>query len=505
MKKLLVKNSLFGIYQSIINILLVFIVVPVFIKMLGSESYGVFALVIVVGNLNTFTNLGLTNALVKFISEQGKSSESNIDIIASLVLTIVLILPLTIIAISFNKFVLLEVLGVPLNLFQDAKWLYYWILSANFFLLIGQIFKSILDALQKIYITSLIQAIYNILYWCLILIALLLGHGLLEIGLVIFISAFIWLLIIMIISLNEWGKISLVGLRNNFKTNAKKQLKYGLKIYTGGLIGFFSEPLMKILVSNYIGVTEVGFFDIALKLRNQLWGIISKIFYPLFPFISEQKDKIIVRKYIHDLEQKAFFIVVPIIAIIIIVMHPFVSVWLGNNVEIISLTAIFIIVFYLLGSSTVVPIYQFLLSKNLAEKTIIIQFFNTVFYLAFFFLSVKVLGYYALILSYFAAIMSSFILSLYYQKKYLDSLIFNSTSQIVKLLFSFIILIAAGVVLKGFLDGHNILIIITIPIFLTLLTILLYKFFHLIKIEDIHRYFGRDNLISKVLVNIYNT
>ena len=117
MKKILVKNSLFGVGQAIINLLLVFIAIPIFIKMLGSESYGVFALVMVIGNLNTFTNLGLTSALIKYIAEQGKNEESNTDIIVNLVLMIAVILPLTIIVIYFNKFILLDILKVPSSTF----------------------------------------------------------------------------------------------------------------------------------------------------------------------------------------------------------------------------------------------------------------------------------------------------------------------------------------------------------------------------------------------------
>jgi O-antigen/teichoic acid export membrane protein len=442
--------------------------------------------------------------LVKFIAEQGKSEESNIDILVNLILMIAAMLPITLIVAYFDKFILLDLLKIPLKIFGEAKWLYLWILWANFLLLVGQVFKSILDALQKVYITSLQQIIYNILYWGLILIALLLGYKLQVIGFAIFITAFIWLIITVISAMKEWGKLSFTNLKRNFKNAAKKQLNYGLKIYASGLIGFFYEPLSKILISNFIGIAEVGFYDIALKLRNQLWGLIAKIFYPLFPFISGQKDKAIVRKYVHDLEQKTFLIVLPIIAIVILLMHPFIGIWLGKNVDIISITAILIISFHLIGS-TVIPNYQFLLAKNLAQKTIIIQFSNVAFNTLFFFASVYFIGYYALILGNVAAILSSFILSLYYQKKYLNSLIFDSISQVKKLISSFIILVLIGFIIKMFLNGHNILILIIVPIVLAPITLLLYKVFRLINVEDIYRYFGKNNKVSKVLASIYST
>jgi O-antigen/teichoic acid export membrane protein len=504
-KRLLVKNSVFGLVQAIINLLLVFFVIPVFIHILGSESYGVFALVMIIGNLNTFTNLGLTSALVKFIAEQGKSEESDIDILVNLILMIAAILPLTIIVLYFDKFILLNLLKIPLKIFVEAKWLYFWLLWANVLLLVGQVFKSVLDALQKVYITSLQQVIYNLLYWGLILISLLLGFNLPEIGLAIFISAFVWLIITLISVLKEWGKISYYGLNKNFKNAAKKQLNYGLKIYASGMIGFFYEPLSKILISNFIGVTEVGFYDIALKIRGQLWGFIAKIFYPLFPFISEQKDHSIVRKYVHDLEQKTFLIVVPIIAIVILLMYPFIVIWLGKDVDIISITAAVIISFHLIGSSTVIPNYQFLMAKNLAQKTIILQLSNVVFNALFFLVSVYFLGYYALIVGNVVAIISSFILSLYYQKKYLDSLIFDSLSQVIKLISSFIILVLIGFFLKVFLDGNNIVILIIVPVVIAPITLLLYKIFGLVKLEDIYRYFGKNSQVSNFMARIYSS
>jgi len=86
-----------------------------------------------------------------------------------------------------------------------------------------------------------------------------------------------------------------------------------------------------------------------------------------------------------------------------------------------------------------------------------------------------------------------------------DSLIFDSFSQVLKLIALFFILILLGYIIKMVLDGHNILMIIVIPLILLPITILLYKVFGLVRLEDIHRYFGTNNKISKVLGNIYST
>ena len=503
MKKTLIYNSIFGVLQLVVNVVLIFLTIPLFIKMLGIETYGIFSLIMIFGNLNVLVNLGLNSGLIKFIAEQGKTKESNVDILVALILVAILILPLTFLAIYFNEFILINILNISQHDFLDAKCFFIWVIIANAILIIGQIFKAILDGIQKIHITSIQQTIYSVLYWVLILITLKLGYRLPEIGISIFLAAFIWFLLTFISVIKIWGGIHYNFDISSIRFSARKQLKYGLQIYSGGLIAFLYEPLSKLLVSHFIGISAVGFYDIALKLKNQIWGIIATIFYPLFPFISEQKDFTVIRKYVHDIEQKIFLMITPMIAMSILLMRSFITIWIGNNVEIISITSIFLISFHLIGS-TVIPNYQFLLAKNLVGKTLILQFSNVIFNTIFFLLTIPFLGYYSLIAGSIAAIMSSFFLSIYYQKKYLNSMIFDSYLQIIKILTTFLILITIGYLFVYLLKGHNILILIIIPIILIPLTLLCYKIFGLINKADIYRYLGKENKLSISIALFFN-
>ena len=103
-KKVLINNSISGVCQLVITALLTFFSIPVFIHKLGTDLYGVFALVSVIGNLNLFTNLGLDVSLTKFIAEQGKSTESDKDILVSLILSSSIIVPVSIIAYLLRSF-----------------------------------------------------------------------------------------------------------------------------------------------------------------------------------------------------------------------------------------------------------------------------------------------------------------------------------------------------------------------------------------------------------------
>jgi len=491
MRKLLVKNSLSGVLQSLINLVLVFAVIPVFIKMLGTEEYGVFSLIMVVGNLNVFTNLGLTRALVKFLAEQGKVQESHYDIVVTFLLTVCILLPITLAAAYFNKFILLNILKIPITFFDDARIFYLFLLGANFLIISGQVSKAILDSGQRIVTTNMLQIIYNFIYRGLILLVLLLGYHLPQVGMASFVAAFIWFISITYKSLRYWGKFSLIGISNNYKRIARKQLAYGSKIYAGGLIGFFYEPFSKILISHFIGIEEVGFFDIALRIKNQLWGIIAKVFYPLYPLISSIKDKKKVRLLVHDLEQKTFFFVVPLITIVIFATFPFVHLWIGQNVKIISISIILIVSAFMFGSITVLPNYQFLIAKGHADKAIVIQASNVFVNVLLFYTTIKWLGYYAAVIGNVSAILSSFILSLYFQKKYLNSFIFDNWKQITKLSILAVINICLGYIINLILIS-NWEKIIFIPFMLIISSLLLFRWLRLFNEKDILLYTGKS-------------
>ena len=495
MRKLLVKNSLSGVAQSLVNIALVFTVIPVFIKILGTEEYGVFSLIITVGNLNIFTNLGLTSALIKFLAEQGKVQESNYDIVITFLLTTSLLLPFSLTAIYFNKFILLSILNVPVNLFAEARIFYIFILGANFLLISGQIAKAVLDSGQRIVITNFLQILYNFIYWGLILLVLLLGYSLPQVGMASLFSALIWFSLIAYNALQYWGKLSLEGILKNYIRVVKKQLAYGSKIYASGLIGFFYEPFSKILISYFIGITEVGFFDIAIRIKNQLWGIVLKIFYPLYPLLSSIKDKNKVRLLVQDLEEKTFFFIMPFVAIIIFSTFPFVHLWIGKDVEIIAISVVSIVAVNLIRT-TVIPNYQFLIAKGFAGKTVILQSSNVLTNFIVFGLSYQLIGYYAAILGNISSIFTSYVLALYFQKKYLGVLIFDSKNKLFKLVFIFGANLAIGAFLQILINNNLEKILITTPV-LIITSLVMYKYLNIFNREDIYKYVGNNKLLRK--------
>lgn len=501
MKKQLLWSSFTGTLQIIISTVLIFITIPVFISKLGVQSYSIFSLLLLFNNLNVFMNLGLNNSLIKYLAEQGKSLQSNYDIAVSFSLLFIVLFPISTLAILFNEIFLINIFSIDrIYITPETTTLFISIIISNCFLLLGQIFSAVLDAQQKVYLNNAALILYNLLFWGLILLSLFQFPSFTSISFSLLTATLVWFVVVYILFKKTWGSFNLHGIRKNFLFTAKKQLSYSVKLYLSGAISFFHEPITKLFISHFVGLNEVAFFDIALRVKNQLWNFISRLFYPLYPFISQMNDKEKIRKLIHNVEQKTSFLIIPILCSVLYISKPFVEIWIGNDIEVISVSMISISAAYLLAI-VVIPVYQYLMAKGYPEKTIIIQILNVSMNTCLFFLTLSWLGYYAAVVSTVGSIISSFALTLYYQKKYLHSLIFDEVQIIGKLLVVIAINFLIGLALSGILQ-INILKIIFIPVILILVSLLLFRFLRVFSKSEIEKLVDGETIFAKSLVKV---
>lgn len=500
MRKELFRNSASGVIRTLVRILLAIVTIPLFIQKLGTEGFGIFALVSVMGNLQSLSNVGITYSLVKFLAEQGKSDESNRDILVAGIILICLLVPVIALGFIFKHVILIGILNVPQGLIGQASCLYDFFLLANAPLLLGQIFTSMLDAQQKVHLSNLLQIIYSILYWTFILVAIFAGAGLDGVGGALLLNSLLWFFLSLLTAWHIWGKPSVSRFRANFGHHVKKQFSYGLKMYTSGILSLFFEPVTKIMVSHFVGVADVGFYDIAVRIKNYIGGVLSSGLYPLYPMIANLRDKVKIRLLVHDIEQKSFLLVLPMIVFAILAVKPFIGLWIGRNVNSISNSTVIILVSYLV-SSTSIPLHQFLLSKNLASKMVVLWLLNVLINVIIFLATFRFFGFYAAALGNAAAMLLSFVGSLYYQRKYLDSVVFDSLKQLGALLLVFGITSGTGYLATAAVSVDLLKILVSLAA-VTLVPLACYRWLRVIRPEDIRRYAGENGRLASIGMKI---
>ena len=498
-KKTLVNNSISGVALLVVTALLTFVCIPIFINKLGTELYGVFALVTVIGNLNIFTNIGLDVALTKFIAEQGQGEESNKDIITSLLLSSSLVILVSSLAYCFRFFLLRSVLQIPGIYITQAEGLMNLLLIANGILLIGQTFTSMLHALQRIYLSNLLQLIYSSIYWIGTIIVVSLGYKLPTVGVVMLIAAILWLLLSICYSTLYWGSLKVDYSGRDLKRHAHKQIVFGLKVYTSGIISFFNEPLFKIIISHFFGMSVVAYYEIAIKVKNQINGLFHKMTIPLYPYLSQLTDKEFMATLIKDLTKKIFLLTLPVCLMLLFTCHDIVILWLQTNDWYYTYFIIGIAVPFLLFSPPTLPIYMFLLTKGHPEKTIIFQSFTVLTNLLLFFLLYPFVGIYALLVANALECLGSFILGIYYQYKY-SRIIYRTHKATEVRSYTLLFLAYLCIGWTGYYILNSYLAIFYIICLLPIATIYLYKHLDIIGEKDIERYFSENRFI----VSLYN-
>ena len=501
-KARLIRNSFTGTIQVVLTAALTLVSVPIFIKNLGLEL-GVFAVVSVVGNLNFLVNFGLNSALLVYIAKQGKCRESDLDIAVTWIILLIFILIISTIAVLFSNLIIRDFLKIPENFLIESKGLFYFLILSNAFLLLGQTYTAILDALQKIYITNICQFIYSVVYWTGIIVIVKLGGKLPGIGAMAFSASIIWFIILFIIFRGVWGRLDLSNFRRDFRRVANKQISYGIKIYLAGLVGFLFEPFSKILLSNFIGLSAVGLYEIGLKVKGQVNGIFSKAIYPLLPFIAKNEENESLKTRLFDLYKKLQLFVIPVSLIMAFILSILIKLWLGvQNNEQASVFVITLTVIVLIFSFPVLPVYQYLVASNKAGKTIVIQSFSVIVNTILFMGLYKFIGLYTIIIANLGGYLVSFALCIYYQKKYLEIRYYDERLYFLKLLVLGFTSLFISLILRYFIKT-SLFDIIIYPVTNICVLILLVRNLQLISQSDLDRYFSTLPGLNRILNTVF--
>jgi O-antigen/teichoic acid export membrane protein len=488
-------SSISGGMLTVLNAGLTFVSIPILISVLGSEKYGVLALMSAVGGVNTFLNLGLASSLTKSIAEQEDKNESNLDILVTISLLAALLLPTTAIALLLKRPILTTVLGLPDEIATQAESLFLCLVFSNLLGILGQCATAILDAKGKIYQTNLLQGAHSIMYWALTVAMVLVYKDLSSVGIGQLAAYCIWFLLVLRRARAVWGPFALRGVKKNYLRIAKKQVTYGMQIYASGVIGYLYEPLTRILVSHTLGLREVGFLDIALRVRTAVLGMIGRMIYPIFPLFAGTSDISKIDRIVNDLQVKLAFIIAPTIALVILLSGPLVSIWINHDVEAIASAVMWIVTAHLVAMMAL-PTHHFLIAKGLASRAIILQANNGIMNAAIILLTYTSLGFASAILGNVAAILSTFCLSLLFQRNHLQRVELFAGRNPLKILTVFAVSCLVGKIGIVTMDSDwNRL--LAVPAIGAISALLLYRTLAIFTEADLARYTGNSPFLMR--------
>jgi O-antigen/teichoic acid export membrane protein len=501
MRKALLAGSVSGVAQIVINTALVGILIPVFIGKLGLELYGVFSLISVVASLNVFVNFGFNTSLIKYIAEQGRIKESNYDIAVTFTVLLCVLVPVSLTVIAGRDFVLEHILQVPSLLIDDkVRRCFGYLVVSSVLVLLGQIPSAMLDAFQRIHITNSIQIGYNMLNRGCVLLSVIVAPRLDYVGLSVLGTTVVWWVVLVVAALHSWQFFDFRGCAENFIRIARKHLSYGSRIYTSSMLGFLFEPTSKLLISRYIGLNEVAFFEIGLRFKGLIWNMFERILYPFVPHVASIRDGLQARSLVADLQQKLAIIMIPMFITVGFVAYPLVDVWIRRDVILVANTTRVITMVYLIAV-IFLPYYNYLMVKNQPGKAMIVQGSNVLVNVLLFLVLTPLFGYYGALAGFVASVLVSTIVCIRFQLKEHVDLPINATGAAGKIALLAGMLVALDGGLHT-LSSNSVALLIAIPLANVLASVLVIRFTHLVNRNEIQRYFGSYGQLSATMGRI---
>lgn len=324
-------NVTSSVVQVIITGIVYFFIYRMLVIRHGVEVLGVWSLVTASASIANLSNFGFTSAIVKFVAEYDAKNEpgrihrllhTSIASILSLFVLIAIIIYAGA-SVFFDK--LIDQQYVELGLLILPIILTGLLLNSAV-----NVITSALEGFQKNYIRNFASSVASLGY-LLLAIFLIPEFGLIGLALAQVLQAAVIFLISDYFLKRTGSGFSILKPgwdRESFKI----LMGYGYKIQAISIFQLLTDPVTKILVGRFHGITTLGFYEMASRVINQLRQIIAGMDQVSVPIVShfQQTDKTTI-KYIYERGLSfVIFIVFPLFAGIVLFTPYLSKIWIGS-------------------------------------------------------------------------------------------------------------------------------------------------------------------------------
>ena len=334
LKNKLFKDSFLTFLSQIVVIVLAIIVIPVVVKQLSMEEFGVLSLLWgVIGYFSLF-DFGLSRAVTKYVAEI-KNSNSSFDttkaIQNSILLSIIIGIVSGILFFLFSNLVVKEWLKIPEKFLGSSIQSFYIASFSVPAVVIYGTLRGIFFAYDKVRVANLFQLSMGILQWSGTLICVLLGFHLVEI---IFVTVVVRIFIAVI------GIFILFKIENNLNLKfnldfkiVKQFLNFGGWITISQTISPLYMYLDRFLIGIFSSISVVGFYTLPHEAMSRMSILPTSISTVVFPMLSNfQNDK---KQFLKTYTQSftlLFLLLFSVVLFFIFFSNEILSLWVGEKI-----------------------------------------------------------------------------------------------------------------------------------------------------------------------------
>jgi len=353
----LARNSFYYALKSVVALASMLLVTPFIVGMVGTELFGVWALAAVVTSYAQLSDFGMTESVVKYAAEYHALRDT--DALNRLVGTVVVLyLALAVLVggllLLAIPLVVRDLLLIPASLQQEAILIFRLSVAIFFGNMVMGVFASLVIATQQMgYATSV-----NVASTCVgaagTFFFLWQGMGLRGLVLTNAIVA------VFVAALNLLLACRLCpGLRLRprwiDRTMVRRVFGYSWKVQTSNLSQLLVFQLDRVLLSRYLGLEAVVFYEIGSNIALYARTFITALFSPLLPAASvlhAHNERALLTGLYQRASKFLALIAIPFCLLVIGLAPPFIRLWMGPGYELAALTLQLLMPVYLINVLT---------------------------------------------------------------------------------------------------------------------------------------------------------
>jgi O-antigen/teichoic acid export membrane protein len=343
----IVRNVVFGALRVLVVAPIPLFLTPFIISHVGTKGYGTWAVFLALNGLTSLADLGFLGTLTKHVSEHFTNKDYvqlerviNAGFIMYLAAAIVCAGALNVSG-SWLISAFFQKASLPVPELKYAIHLFTLAVALN---LLAFPFASVTSGLQRLDITHGLSAVNTLVTAVGATIFLATGFGFMGLiySVVLASSLNLVLYIWLARRILPHFSISFSRVRG---TDVKALFSFSLQIYATQIAVAAHSQTEKFLLAHFVGLTPVGWYDIANDLAGKLRNIPSLLLSPLLPAAAELDargdEPRILELYRRSHKYLAFF-GVPVVAVTVLMAHRFIEVWLGPGFSGITMALIFL-------------------------------------------------------------------------------------------------------------------------------------------------------------------
>ncbi|HAX61862.1 MAG TPA: hypothetical protein DCX95_04825 [Elusimicrobia bacterium] len=327
----LIRNSAINLAGFVVPLLFGLVAIPIIIKKLGVERFGILSLIWVVFSYFGVFDFGIARATTKYISEADALGDKK-KITELFWTSSVLQLLISIIGAFAGYFftpTIIRLLKIPSHLFSETVLTFQVLFIMLPVVLISSCLKSVLEAFQRFDLVNYIKIPANTLFFLIPAVVVQFNIGLFGItillGLVRFLSIFFYFLMCLKImpELKEKILFNVAVVKN--------MLAFGFWITISSVVGPIISYIERFFIVSMLSPTQLSYYSAPYEMVSRLTMLSVSIGITLFPAFSFENalnsDKL-AELFIRSLKY-LLILMTPIVIVLYLFAGDILKIWLG--------------------------------------------------------------------------------------------------------------------------------------------------------------------------------